>query len=191
MELISVCLLGAAIFSMAAVGQIPKITNDTEFRVKLLSQISSETSQKGEKIVSQIVSPADYSSYFMEGQIQSVKRGKTKSTIRFSFDAIETPDHSARMRVRSEIEYLVNSQGKPDVDEEGNVIKKSNAPVAKAVILTGLGAGLGAALGGGEGAAIGAGAGAATALMLIQFEGTTGTKITFAPGSEFVMVVRK
>jgi len=183
-------LLTVALAPYRLWAQNPRVPNETEFRVKLLSQISTETSRKGDKLTAQLISPQEFTGYFMEGQIRQSKSGKGKSSLSFYFDTLETPDHSARAHVQSRIKYVVNSQGKSGVDEEGNVIKKTNN-LGKAALFTGLGALAGAAAGGAKGAAIGAGAGAAAALIFIEFTGESATRITFAPGSEFVMSVKE
>jgi hypothetical protein len=187
---VTYCLLGVAIFGLKLTAQEQEQAGETEYRVKLLSQISTDTGKKGDKIAAQIISPQEYADFFMEGQIRALSKGKGKSSLRFSFDTIEAPDHSKSWPIRSSIKYVVNSQGKPDVDDEGTVIKKTNN-VAKAAAGAGIGAALGGAVAGGEGAAIGAGAGAAAALVFIEFTGEGATRITFAPGSEFVMLVKK
>jgi hypothetical protein len=182
--------LGLATAPLTLFAQNPRVPAETEFRVKLLSQISTETSRKGDKLTGQVISPEEFNNYFMEGQVRGSKSGKGKSALSFYFDTLETPDRSAKTHVQASIKYMVNSQGKSDVDEEGNVIKKTNN-LGKAALATGIGALIGAAAGGGKGAAIGAGVGAAAALMFIEFHGESATRITFAPGSEFVMSVKE
>jgi hypothetical protein len=183
-------LLGTVVAPLALSSQNPRVPNATEFRVKLLSQISTETSKKGDKLTAQVISPQEFTGYFMEGQVRASKSGKGKSTLSFYFDTLETPDRSAKTHVQSSIQYMVNSQGKSGVDEEGNVVTKTNN-LGKAAVATGLGAVIGAAVGGGKGAAIGAGVGAAAALVFIEFHGKSATRITFAPGSELVMSVKE
>ncbi len=182
--------LWLAIGALALVAQNPRVPEETEFRVRLLSQISTETSIKGDKLTAQVISPQEFNDYFMEGQVRQSKSGKGKSSLAFYFDTLETPDRSAKTHVQASIKYMVNSQGKSDVDEEGDVIKKTNN-LGKVALATGLGALIGAAAGGGKGAAIGAGVGAAAALVFIEFHGESATRITFAPGSEFVMTVKE
>ncbi len=185
-------LLGLLTFvaALSLHAQNPRVPTETEFRVKLLSQISTDTSKKGDKITAQVVSPEQFASCFMEGEIRASKSGKGKSALSFYFDTLETADHAAKTHVQSAIKYMVNSKGKANVDEEGNVIKKSNN-LGKAAVATGVGALIGALAAGGKGAAIGAGVGAAAALVFIEFHGTSSTRITFAPGSEFVMSVQE
>jgi hypothetical protein len=180
-------VLVAAIASTLSHTQHLMIPQETEMRVKLLSPISTETSKKGDKITAEVLSPDQYRNYFMEGQIRESKGGKSKSTLSFYFDTFENPERSAKTHVKSSIKSLVNSQGKENVDEEGNVIKKTNN-LGKAAAITGAGALIGALAGGGRGAAIGAGAGAAAALVFIEV-GVQAPKVTFAPCSEFIMTV--
>jgi hypothetical protein len=188
-----VALLGVflgAVLGAATYAQNPRVPNETEFRVKLLGAISSETSRKGDKITAQVVSPKEFADYFMEGQVRNAKSGKGKSSLSFYFDTLEKPDHSAKAHVQSTIKSIVNSKGKADVDEEGFMIKKTNN-LGKAALATGAGALIGALAGGGKGAAIGAGAGAVAAIMFIEIRGDSATRLTFAPGSQFIMTVKE
>jgi len=185
---LGVCL-GVLLITALLLAQKPQVQAETEFRVKLLGPISTETSRKGDKITALVISPQQFANYFMEGQIRQSKSGKGKSSLSFYFDTLETPDHSAATHVESSIKYVVNSQGKADVDEEGNVIRKTNN-LGKAALATGAGALIGALAGGGKGAAIGAGAGAAAALVFIEV-GVQAPKVRFAEGSEFVMTVKQ
>jgi len=170
--------------------QNPQLSSETEFRVKLLGAISSETSRKGDKITAQVISPQEFADYFMEGEVRNAKSGKGKSSLSFYFDTLEKPDHSAKLHVQSTIKSIVNSQGKADVDEEGFMIKKTNN-LGKAALATGAGALIGGLAGGGKGAAIGAGAGAAAAIMFIELRGDSATRLSFAPGSQFIMTVKR
>jgi hypothetical protein len=161
----------------------------TEFRVRLLSPISTETSHKGDNITAQVISPDVYSNCYMEGQVREAKGGKSTSVLSFYFDTIANQDHSRKIHIESQINSLTNSQGKENVDEEGSVVKKTNN-LAKAAVATGAGALIGAIVGGGKGAAVGAGAGAAAALIFIQI-GVQAPKVRFAEGSEFIMSVKQ
>lgn len=159
-----------------------------EFRVKLLSQVSTETNQKGDAVTAQVISPQEYAGYFMEGQVRNLKKGKGKSSLALSFDTLEMADHSGKIAIRSWILSVVNSKGAANVDEEGTVIKKTNN-LGRTAIATGAGALIGGLLGGGQGAAIGAGVGAASAIVFMEMHGEKANRITFAPGTEFVVSV--
>jgi hypothetical protein len=166
------------------------IADNTEFRVKLLAPLSTETAKKGDKITAQIVSPAEFANGMMEGEVKESKSGgkiSGKSVLNFTFQNVVMGDKS--IPVSSEVKQLVNSKGKANVDEEGRVVeKKSN--VGKMAAATGVGALIGGIAGGAKGAGIGAGGGAAASLVLIQVA-AKGANISFAPGSEVVLSVRE
>jgi hypothetical protein len=166
------------------------LNNETDFRVKLLNEISSENSHKGDQVVAQVISPEQFADWYLEGQVRNVKSGKGRSELAFYFDTLEKSDRTGRVLIEASVKSVVNSQGKENVDEEGDVIRHTNN-LGKAALMTGAGAALGALIGGGKGAAIGAGAGAAGALMLIEIKGDSATRISFAPGAQFIVSVKK
>ena len=169
--------------------QAQQIADKSEFRVKLLAPLSTETNRKGDKITAQIVAPQEFAGAMMEGEVKESKSGgkiSGKSVLNFTYQAIVTKD-GTNIPVSSEVTGFVNSKGKANVDEEGRIVeKKSN--VGKMAAATGAGALIGAIAGGGKGAAIGAGVGAAASLVIIQM-GAKGANITFAPGSEITLSV--
>ena len=166
------------------------IADNTEFRVKLVAPLSTETNKKGDKISAQIMSPPEFAGGTMEGEVKESKSGgkiSGKSVLNFTFQTVVMGDKT--IPVSSEVTSLVNSKGKANVDEEGRGIeKKSN--VGKAAVATGAGALIGGLAGGGRGAGIGAGVGAAASLILIQVA-AKGANVTFAPGSEVLLSVRE
>ncbi len=168
-----------------------QIADGTEFRVKLLAPLSTETNRKGDKITAQILAPEQFAGGSMEGEVKESKSGgkvSGRSVLNFTFQTVVTKDGNS-IPVKAEVKSLVNSKGKANVDEEGRVVeKKSN--VGKMAAVTGAGALIGAIAGGGRGAAIGAGAGAAASLIMIQVA-AKGANVTFAPGSEVILSVRE
>jgi hypothetical protein len=189
MRMIAALLIFLIGFSpLAAVAEtIPK---NTEFRVKLLSPLSTETNKKCDQITAQVISPEQFVGGIMEGEVKESKSGKKitgKSVLNFTFHTYTRGEE--KIPVRSEVTSMVNSQGKANVDEEGRVIeKKSNTK--KLAAATGAGAIIGALAGGAKGAAIGAGVGAAASLILIQVA-VKGANVSFAPGSEFTLSVQE
>jgi hypothetical protein len=163
---------------------------ESEFRVKLLGPLSTKTSQKGDKITAQVLSPQQFNGDIMEGKVtESKSSGKMKgqSVLNFTF---ETLHHAGQnISVQSSVKSVTNSKGKQDVDEEGRVIKKTNN-IGKALLGTGLGALIGGIAGGAKGAAIGAGVGAAASIVMIQMT-VKGNAVDFAPGTEFVLSVKE
>jgi hypothetical protein len=174
----------------ASQAEAPKVEKDTEFRVKLLAPLSTQTNVKGDKITAQVISPPQFAGWMMEGEVRESKSGKKikgTSVLNFTFHTLAREEQ--RIAVDARIKSFYNSKGQADADEEGRVIeKKSNA--GKAAIATGAGAVIGGILGGGKGALIGAGAGGAASLLLIQVA-AKGANVEFAAGSEVVLSVQE
>jgi hypothetical protein len=105
------------------------------------------------------------------------------------FDTLEAPDHSAKSHVESSIKSVVNSQGKADVDEDGDVIQKTNNP-GKTTLTEGAGALMGTTAGGGSTATTGARVKPGVAVVFIVLSGDS-TRVSLEPGSELVMSVRE
>lgn len=161
----------------------------TDFTVKLLAPLSTETAQKGDKISAQVVSPPAFAGAIMEGEVKESKSGnkfKGKSTLLFTFQTL-APKTGATIPVSSDVKGFTNSKGQKNVDEEGAVVEKKNN-LGKMAAITGAGALIGALAGGGKGAAIGAGVGAGAALVMIQF-GAKAPNIRFDPGAEILLSV--
>jgi hypothetical protein len=168
-----------------------KIESKTEFRVRLLAPLSTETNKKGDKITAQVLAPAEFEGAMMEGEVKESKSGnkfKGKSVLLFTFQTLVTKS-GEQIPVSSDVKGFTNSKGQADVDEEGQVIEKSNN-LGKVAVATGAGALIGALAGGGKGAAIGAGVGAGAALILVQF-GAKAPNIRFDPGSEILLTVQQ
>jgi hypothetical protein len=151
------------------------IPRDTIIRVELLSNLSTEASQKGDRFQVRVLEPKEYEGATIEGQVARVKRpGRVKGTaeLQLSFDEIRFTDGRAARMSAQVIEVLQTgtSEGVGKVDREGGVKGKDSTKgdVAKVGAATGVGAVIGAIFGGGSGAAVGAtiGAGVGTAGVL-------------------------
>ena len=151
------------------------IPHDTVMRVELMSNLSTEASQKGDRFEAKVVEPKEYEGAMLQGSVTRVQRpGKVKGTaeLQLSFDEIRLPDGRAAKMSAQVIEVLQTgtSDGVGKVDPEGGVKGKDStkSDVTKIGAATGIGAVIGAIFGGGSGAAIGAtiGAGAGTAGVL-------------------------
>jgi hypothetical protein len=179
---------------LAALTAIPAtsktIAQNTEFTVKLLSPLDTNTNRKGDKFSAQVSAPAEFAGDIIEGSVQEVKGGaKIRGNAVLNF-AFETLQHGGnQVKIRASVKSLVNSKGKENVDEEGRVIKKKNS-LKRAALGAGLGALIGGIAGGASGAAIGAAAGGAAVLILSEIA-VQGARIFFAPGTEFVLDVRE
>jgi hypothetical protein len=174
----------------AGTGNAQTITSETQFTVKLLGPLDTTTNRAGDKITAMVVSPEAFKGDMMEGEVKKSKSsGKMngKSVLNFTFQTLHHGNKD--IAIQSQVLTAYNSKGQANVDEEGQVIEKKNN-WGKAAIGTAIGAGLGALLGGAKGAGIGAGAGLAATLIFIEV-GTKGPKISFAPGSEFILSVKE
>lgn len=166
------------------------IPSETEFRVKLLVPLSTQTNRKGDKITAQVLAPEQFKGDIVEGEVKESKSGgkiKGTSVLNFSFHTLNHAGNT--VPIDAQVKSFTNSKGVQDADEEGRVVQKKNN-LGKAAVATGVGALIGAIAGGAKGAAIGAGVGAAASLVFIQMT-VKGANVSFAPGSEFVLSVKE
>src|SRR6266516_4805908 len=143
------------------------IPRNTVMRVELLTNLSTDATQRGDRFQARVIEPSEYEGAILDGQVTQVKRpGKVKGTaqLQLSFEQIRLPDNrwshlSAQV---IEVIHTNSSQGVGDVDSEGGVRGESTtrSDVTKVGTATGIGAMIGAIAGGGKGAAIGAAIGA-------------------------------
>ena len=159
--------------------------------VRLLSPISTKTSQKGDRFSAQVLKPNGFANAVIEGHINSVKRAakRDKAEISFAFETITF--HGVAYLIRADLKDVANSSGVKNVDEEGRAIGKSSKKkaVESAAVASAVGGILGGVLAGGRGAAIGSTAGAAAGLLFAIKFTTSGSDMEFAPGSQFVLDV--
>ena len=152
------------------------IPRNTILALELLTPVSTDASQRGDRIQARVVEPAEFAGYIIDGHISQVRRpGKAKGTaqLQLSFDQIRSPDNRVAQLHAELIEISPLGGGnEPEVDSEGGVKGPSSTKddVAKVGAATGVGAIIGAIAGGGKGAAIGAiiGGGAGTAGVMTQ-----------------------
>jgi hypothetical protein len=162
---------------------------EVEVRVRLLSPLDTATNKKGDQITAQVLTPAEFAGDILEGKVLESKGGakvKGSAVLNFAFETIHHQEQA--FRVQSSVKSVQNSKGKPDVDEEGRLLRKKNN-LAKAGGIAGIGSLIGGLAGGIPGAIIGAGAGAAAGLVLIKIT-AKGANVAFAPGSEFVLAMK-
>ena len=143
-------------------GGTVRIPSDTVMRVELLTNLSTEASQAGDRFQARVLEPMEYEGAMIDGRVARVKRpGRVKGTaeLQLSFDQIRLTDNRWA-DIEAQVIEVVDTAGSGvgDVDEEGGV-KGRNSTKDKVVKIgagTALGAIIGAIAGGGKGAAIGA-----------------------------------
>jgi hypothetical protein len=153
------------------------IPRDTIMRVELLSNLSTDASQKGDQFQARVIEPKEYEGATIEGRVVSVKRaGRARSTaqLQLAFEEIRFTDGRTSKMSAQVIEVIPGggSQGAGKVDSEGGVqgTNSTKRDVQKVGGAAGIGAVIGAIAGGGVGAAVGAtiGAGVGTAGVLSE-----------------------
>ena len=153
------------------------IPRDTIMRVQLLSNLSTDASQKGDQFQARVIEPKEFEAAIIEGRVTQVKRpGRVKSTaeLQLTFDVIKLPDGRSSKLSAQVIEVIPNGGGEGigKVDSEGGVQGRDSTKgdVQKVGAAAGIGAVIGAIAGGGVGAAVGAtiGAGVGTAGVLSE-----------------------
>lgn len=147
----------------APTGGTIDIPRDTLMLVELLSDMSTDSSQRGDRFQSRVIEPATYEGAIAEGRITSVRRpGKVKGVaeLQLTFDTIRFQDGRVANLSADVIEVVQmgSKDGVGTVDPEGGVrgTDSTKDDVSKVGAATGIGAIIGAIAGGGKGAAIGA-----------------------------------
>jgi len=158
-------------------GRAVTIPRDTVMRVELLTNLSTDATQRGDRFQARVIEPGEFEGAMLDGRVTQVKRpGRVKGTaqLQLSFEQIRLPDNRWANLTAQIIEVVPNntSRGVGGVDSEGGVRGDSTTKrdVTKVGAATGIGAIIGAIAGGGQGAAIGAaiGAGIGTAGVISE-----------------------
>lgn len=151
------------------------IPRNTILALELLTPLSTDASQRGDRLQARVVEPAQYAGYIVDGRVAQVKRpGKVKGVaeLQLAFDQIRSTDHRTATLHAELLEITPMGDNDPEVDSEGGVKGRdaTKDDAAKVGAASGIGAIIGAIAGGGKGAAIGAiiGGGAGTAGVMTQ-----------------------
>jgi hypothetical protein len=152
------------------------IPRNTILALELITPVSTDASQRGDRIQARVVEPQEFAGYIVDGHISQVKRpGKVKGVaqLQLAFDQIRSTDNRTAELHAELVEISpMGGDNNPEIDSEGGVrgqdSRKDDA--AKVGAASGVGAIIGAIAGGGKGAAIGAiiGGGAGTAGVMTQ-----------------------
>ncbi|HEX6283639.1 MAG TPA: hypothetical protein VFZ71_02140 [Pyrinomonadaceae bacterium] len=152
------------------------IPRNTILALELLTPVSTDASQRGDRIQARVIGPGEYAGYIVDGHIAQVRRpGKVKGVaqLQLAFDQIRSTDNRTA-KLHAELMEIspMGADNEPQVDSEGGVKGRDSRKddMAKVGAASGVGAIIGAIAGGGKGAAIGAiiGGGAGTAGVMTQ-----------------------
>jgi hypothetical protein len=144
------------------------IPRDTVMRVELLTNLSTEASQEGDRFQARVIEPSEFEGAMVDGRVRRVKRpGRVKgsSELQLTFEQIRMNNRFGNLN--AQVIEVVDTPGAGgdagDVDPEGGVKGKdsSKRDVVKIGTSSAIGAIIGAIAGGGKGAAIGAAIGGA------------------------------
>jgi len=153
------------------------IPRETVLVLELLTPLSTDSTQAGDKFQARVIQPAEYATAIVEGHVSQVKRpGKAKGVaqMQLSSDQIRLADNRSTSLHAQLVEVVPMGarSDDADVDREGGVRGRDSTKddIAKVGAGTGIGAVIGAIFGGGKGAAIGAaiGGGVSTAGVMSQ-----------------------
>lgn len=140
------------------------LARDKVLLIELLSSLSTEASQQGDRFQARVMDPRELDGAIIEGRVLRVKRaGKLKGSaeLQLAFETIRTVDNRTSTMSAQVIEVVDTGQQDDEagtVDSEGGVKGKDSTKndISKVGASTGIGAIIGAIAGGGKGAAIGA-----------------------------------
>jgi hypothetical protein len=151
------------------------IPRNTILALELLTPLSTDASQRGDRLQARVFEPSQYAGYIVEGRVAQVRRpGKVKGVaeLQLAFDQIRSNDNRTATLHAELIEISPIGSEDPQIDTEGGVRGQDSTKddAAKVGAASGIGAIIGAIAGGGKGAAIGAiiGGGAGTAGVMTQ-----------------------
>jgi len=151
------------------------IPRNTILAVELLTPLSTDASQRGDRLQARVFEPAQYAGYIVEGRVAQVKRpGKVKGVaeLQLTFDQIRSPDNRSATLHAELVEVTPLAGDNTEIDSEGGVRGRDSTKddAAKVGAASGVGAIIGLIAGGGKGAAIGAiiGGGVGTAGVMTQ-----------------------
>ena len=151
------------------------IPRNTILALELLTPLSTDASQRGDRLQARVIEPAQFSGYMVEGRVAQVRRpGKVKGVaeLQLAFDQIRSPDNRTAALHAELIEVTPLGGENTEIDTEGGVKGQDSTKddAAKVGAASGVGAIIGLIAGGGKGAAIGAiiGGGVGTAGVMTQ-----------------------
>ncbi len=168
-----------------------EVPGNANFRLELLSPISTQNNKKGDEFECKVLEPRQYAGAIVSGHIAKLKAGGKagkKSEIALAFDTIAFQGDEGKFDAQVQEVYEVDNAGKGGrADEEGNVSGKSmkKRAVTRSLIGGAVGALIGGLIGGGKGAAIGGAAGAGIGLTTSL--AVDAPNLDFQPGSQFVV----
>src|ERR1044071_4778026 len=125
------------------------IPRNTILALELLTPLSTDASQRGDRLQARVFEPAQFAGYIVEGRVSQVKRpGKVKGVaeLQLAFDQIRTPDNRSATLHAELIEISPVGRDDQQIDSEGGVKGQDSTKddAAKVGAASGVGAIIGA-----------------------------------------------
>ncbi|HKG78853.1 MAG TPA: hypothetical protein VKA78_05525 [Pyrinomonadaceae bacterium] len=130
------------------------IPRNTILALELLTPLSTDASQRGDRLQARVIEPAQYAGYMVDGRVAQVKRpGKVKGTaeLQLAFDQISSTDNRSVTLHAELIEVTPMGGEDTEIDSEGGVKGPDSRKDDAAKV--GAASGIGAIIGGGAGTA--------------------------------------
>jgi hypothetical protein len=189
--LATICLL---VLTARAALAGDKVGKNKTLVVNLTSPISTKDSKPGDTFTAVVLEPEEFQGSVVEGHVRKVDPAQNmeapKAHISFAFETLTLADNTT-YKIQADLKDVMNSQGKPKVDEEGQVIGQGNG--AKRALFGAGGAGLGSLaggmLGGGLGSLAGGFAGGFAGYAISLDVTASSHNIEFYPGTHFTLEV--
>lgn len=163
-------------------------TGPNDFRVTLLTSVSTETSRIGDSVMARVITPAELSGDILEGSVKYLKKGgkiKGRAILVFSFDKLQHEGKS--IAIKATVQSVLSNDETLEVAAEG-ILSRGNDTLENTVIAGTGGAIIGGLAGGWKGFGIGAGIGSGAALGLTQLV-SKAPAILISRGTELILVV--
>ncbi len=166
------------------------IPNNTRLTTVLRTQVSTKTSQNGDRFTMEVTSPNEFNGAIIEGRVTNTQRSgqvSGRANLSLEFDTIRLRNGSS-YRFAGIVDQVRLANGETvTVNNEGTVRDKNQTTktVTRAGIGAAVGALIGAIAGGGSGAAIGAAIGAGAGAGTVVLQGRDDVEL--APGTEVMI----
>ncbi len=117
----------AAALALALAGISPAVmSQDVPMSVRLTSTLNVAGAPVGQSVMGEVLSPDSFKGDVIKGKVTVSKVSKGTATVEFQFDYIRHGEYD--YKVMAKIISIQNSNGQPNVDEQGHPLHASTIP---------------------------------------------------------------
>jgi OOP family OmpA-OmpF porin len=114
-------------FALALAASSPAaLSQDVPMSVRLTSTLNVAGAPVGQSVMGEVVSPDSFKGDVIKGKVTASKVSKGNATVEFQFDYIHHGGYD--YKVMAKIISIQNSNGQPNVDEQGRALRASTIP---------------------------------------------------------------